>query len=298
MFYTYNYFRQYNENKEIEDHKEFYKKFSNDREFGSGNFSHYDHLIKKRFLNLYGHTINIFLKKMPKEVLDIGCGAGINLPLSKYFDMTNYTGIDYAEKALEHSRTIYPNVAFEVKDAFNLDYNKKFDLAIISSVLILYKEEEDRIRLLENAKDSIKNDGVIVSIVWKDSWLLKYSIIFSRFIAKIKKIPLPEDFMGIHFSETEAKSMFEKSGLEIKEKIHTANLYGALESVRYLNMKKYKRNFGKAEKEFGESKPQNILEDLENESGSKILMKIYYFMATYFPSSLNMYSIYLLEKKN
>ena len=193
MFYTYNYFRQHNEDKEIVNHKEFYKKFSNEREFGGG-FSHFDHLIKNRFMDIYGHMINIFLRKMPKDVLDIGCGAGINLPLSKYFDFVNYVGIDYAEKTLEHSRSIYPNIHFEVQDAFNLNPKKKFDLSIISSVLILYKEENERLKLLENAKNILKDDGLVVAIVWKDSWLLKYSIKLSRIIAKIRKIKLPEDY--------------------------------------------------------------------------------------------------------
>ncbi len=298
MFYTYNYFRQYNENKEIKDHKEFYKRFSNEKEFGSDNFSHFDHLIKHRFMNIYGHMINIFLRKMPNKVLDIGCGAGTNLPLSKYFDNIKYTGIDYAEKTLEHSRSLYPNVDFHVKDAFNLDFNKEFDLAIISSVLILYKEEKDRLELLQNAKNSIKDDGTLVVILWKDSWLLKYSILLSKVIAKIRNIPLPEDFMGIHFTENEAVSMFEKVDLNVVEKIHTSSQYGALESIKFLNMKKYKRNFGSNEQELGKSKPQNILADLEKESGSKVLMKIYYFMSKYFSSSLDMFSIYVLEKKN
>ena len=36
MFIEYNYFRQHNNGEEINDHKEFYKKFSNEREFGGG----------------------------------------------------------------------------------------------------------------------------------------------------------------------------------------------------------------------------------------------------------------------
>lgn len=296
MFYTYNYFRQHNEDKEIVNHKEFYKKFSNEREFGGG-FSHFDHLIKNRFMDIYGHMINIFLRKMPKDVLDIGCGAGINLPLSKYFDFVNYIGIDYAEKTLEHSRSIYPNIHFEVQDAFNLNLKKKFDLSIISSVLILYKEEKDRLKLLENAKNILKDDGLVVAIVWKDSWLLKYSIKLSRIIAKIRKIKLPEDFMGIHFTQKEATIMFEKANFKIEETIHTSHFYGALESVRYLNMKKYKRNFGIGEKEIGNEKKQNILKDLKKESDSNFLMTFYYFIAKYFPSSLSMFSIYVLSKK-
>lgn len=297
MFYTYNYFRQHNEEKEINNYKEFYKKFSNEREFGSTNYQHYDHLIKNRFMNIYGHMINIFLRKMPKQVLDIGCGAGVNLPLSKWFDFTDYNGVDYAEKALEHSKKIYPNVHFETQDAFNLKLEKKFDLAIISSVLILYKNEKDRINLLENAKKSLKKDGLLIAIVWKDSWLLNLSIQVSKLIARMKNIKLPKDFMGIHFTENEATNMFKKANLIVEEKIHTAHLYGALESVRYLNMKKYKRDFGAAEKELGKEKNQNILQDLQQESESGLLMSFYYFMAKNFPSSLAMFSIYILRKK-
>lgn len=297
MFYTYNYFRQHNDNEEIEDYKEFYKKFSNEREFGNDNYQHYDHLIKKRFIEIYGHMINIFLRKMPNKVLDIGCGAGVNLPLSKWFDFVDYNGIDYAQKALEHSKTIYPNVSFDVKDAFNLDYEKEFDLAIISSVLILYKKEKDRLALLQNAKKVLKKDGTLVAIVWNDSFLLNLSIKFSRIIAKRKNIALPEDFMGIHFTQKEAIYMFSKAGFKVIEKIHTAHYYGALESVKYLNMKKYKRDFEKGEKHFGETKTSNILEDLKKESGSNVLMSIYYYIAKYFPSQLSMFSIYVLEKK-
>ena len=296
MFYSYNYFRQHNDNEEIKDHKEFYKKFSNEREFG-GEFSHYDHLIKNRFMDIYGHMINIFLRKMPKKVLDIGCGAGVNLPLSKWFDFIDYHGIDYAEKTLEHSKNIYPNINFKVQDAFNLDLEEKFDLAIISSVLILYKEEKDRLKLLENAKNILNDDGLLIAIIWKDSWLLNISIQISKLIAKKNKIKLPEDFMGIHFTEKEAVNMFSKANLIVKEKIHTAHLYGALESVRYLNMKKYKRNFGIGEKELGSEKKQNILQDLKDESSSNFLISFFYFMAKKFPSSLSMFSIYVLSKK-
>jgi len=295
MFYTNNYFRQHNDNHEIDDYKEFYKKFSNTREFG-GKFTHHDHLVKNRFLNVYGHMINIFLRKKPSNVIDIGCGSGINLPLSRFFPQTNFVGIDYAEKALEHSREVYPHVDFHIKDAFNLDYDRKFDVAIISGVLILYKEELDRVKLLENAKESIKDDGVVVAIVWKDSWLLKYSIYLSRLIAKIRRIELPNDFMGVHFTEQDASRMVKKAGMVVDETIHLSAEYGALEAVRYLNMKKYNRDFASGERQLSE-KPLNILQDLQGESGSRYLMRLFYWVSTIVPSSLNMYSIYLLKKK-
>jgi len=41
----------------------------------------------------------------------------------------------------------------------------------------------------------------------------------------------------------------------------------------------------------------NILQDLQGESGSRYLMRLFYWVSTIVPSSLNMYSIYLLKKK-
>lgn len=162
MFYTYNYFKQYNEGKKIDNCKEFYK-------------------------------------KMPKKVLDISCGMGINLSLSELFDFVDYNEIDYVGKTLEHSRKVYPHVHFEVQNAFNLDLEEKFDLAIISAVLILYKNKSDRIELLKNAKNSLNDNGLLIAIIRKDSWLLNLLIQISKLIVKAKKIKLPEDFMRIHF---------------------------------------------------------------------------------------------------
>lgn len=298
MFKTYNYFRQLNNDQEITDYKEFYKYFSNNREFGSGNFQHMDHLIKNRFMDIFGHLSNIVLRKMPATILDIGCGAGINLPLSKTYDFAKYYGIDYADKTLTHARQLYPNVDFSVMDAFNLTFeDKKFDMVIMSSVLILYENINDRLTLLKNAHRVLKDDGILVAIIWNDSAILRWSIKASRIIAKIRNIPLPKDFMGLHFKQSEALEMFEKADFHVEEVIHTSSLYGALESTRYLNMGKYKRKFGKAEQELGFEKEQNILKDLQVSSNSKGAMKFFYYLSKYFPGSLAMFSIYILKKK-
>ena len=56
MFFTYNYFKQHNNNVPITDYKSFYKEFSNKREFG-GEFTNFDHLIKNRFMDIFGHVL-------------------------------------------------------------------------------------------------------------------------------------------------------------------------------------------------------------------------------------------------
>jgi len=103
MFISFNYFRQHNEGKEIKNHKEFYKKFSNSREFG-GNFTNYAHLKKNRFVNTLGNMSNIILRQEPRTILDISCGDGVNLPLSRLFPNVEFFGIDYAEKTVEAAK--------------------------------------------------------------------------------------------------------------------------------------------------------------------------------------------------
>ena len=298
MFEAYSYLRQYNDNVEIASYKEFYKKFSNEREFGGGQFSHYDHLVKNRFMNIYGHISNAVLRRQPKNILDIGCGAGVNLPLANQYRDIEYCGIDYADKALEHSRSIYKNVDFKVMDAFELKFDDNhFHMIIISSVLILYKNLSDRVSILKNAARVLSDDcGVLVVVTWNEAPLLKWCIKLSRLIAVIRNIPLPKDFMAVYLNDPECRFMFNKAGFEVKEKIVTGSYYGALEATQYLTMAKYRRNFGASEKQFGKVKPQNILDDLRGASGSSLLISLLYFLAKYIPRVLGMYSIYILEK--
>ncbi|MDF2531605.1 MAG: SAM-dependent methyltransferase, type 11 [Clostridia bacterium] len=298
MFKTYNYFRQYNDNQYIDNYKEFYRKFSNEREFG-GEFSKWDHLIRGRFFNTIHHMYNIILRKRPSHILDIGCGNGINLPLASIFPFLKYHAIDYAEKTIDVAKKEYPNIDFRVGDAFNLPYHdSEFDMAISSSVIILYEHEEDRINLLNEAKRVIKDDGILVLILWNETFLIKYSLMLSRIIGKLKKENLPRDFMGCHFSHGDVKNMANKAGFNVIEYIDTSSLWGAGECVQYLNMKKYNRNFGKAESEQDISITQNIKNDLLNRCGNpRLLATVYYYISQLCPSLLSWFTIYILCKR-
>jgi ubiquinone/menaquinone biosynthesis C-methylase UbiE len=76
---------------------------------------------------------NAILRRQPKKILDIGCGAGVNLPLANQYRDIKYYGVDYAEKALEHSRSIYKEVDFRVMDAFDLKFEDNYFHMIIIS---------------------------------------------------------------------------------------------------------------------------------------------------------------------
>jgi ubiquinone/menaquinone biosynthesis C-methylase UbiE len=295
MFYSYNYFRQYNNNNVIRNHKEFYKKFSNTREFG-GNYTNMDHLLKNRFQNTLGHMYHVILRKRPNRILDIGCGDGINLPLANLFPWIHYEGIDYAEKTVEAAKRDYPNIDFSVGDAFELPYEDgSFDMAIMSSVLILYKAEEERVKLLKEAYRILKPGGILVANVWNDTFIIRNTIRLSRIIGRIKGDKLPKDFMGCHFNYTDVKHMVSRTSFKIKERIQTAQLHGLLECLQYITRRKYHRDFGNEsikEKEL----PQCIKEDIYSQGGQSKTTDIYWGLYKIFENQFAWMNFYILEK--
>ncbi|MNK65812.1 hypothetical protein D3C87_851160 [compost metagenome] len=297
MFATYSYLRQHNGNQPILDYKEYYKIFSNSREFG-GEFTNVDHLVKNRFMDAFGYVYNAVLRKNPRNVLDIGCGNGVNLPISRILPEIDFHGLDYAEKALISAKAAYPNVTFHVEDAFNMSFPPEtFDLAILSGVLILYREEKDRLNLLAEIHRILAENGVLVLIVWNESPLLKASIQLSRVLGRCFNQQLPEDFMGLHFKPREILHMARKSGFQVEEQIHTAHYYGILESVRYLNFNRYNRIFGKAESEAGREHSQNILRDLQQQAGKwSSLTWVLYALSRINHRWFSMFSVYHLRK--
>ncbi len=299
MFLAYNDYKRLNNGSEISDFRHFYKTISNKIEF-AGAFSNYDYLVKFRFMNLLQYVYNAVLRKHPSKILDIGCGNGTNLPIARIFPSIEYHGLDYAEKTIESARKEYPDIVFHLEDAFNTSFeNNTFDMIILSNVLILFKDETDQIALLREAHRILKDDGVFLLIVWKESFFLKRSIQFSRVISKLLKQKQLEDFMGVYFSKKDIKSLAHKTHLRIVESFHPSSLYGVLESVRYLNLSKYNRVYGKSESEASIVHNQDVLEDLKRQAGSlKSLTTIYYYLSLIFPDMFSHFSIYIMEKMN
>jgi len=298
MFVAYNDYKKLSDGNEIKDYKKFYKKISNTIEFG-GSFTNYDYLVKYRFMNIFQHVYNVILRRHPSNLLDVGCGNGVNLPLANIFPFIDYHGLDYAEKAIESAQKEYSNIQFHVEDAFNTSFNDKtFDAVILSSVLILYKEESDRIKLLNEIRRILTDDGIFILIVWKESFFLKKSIQLSRIIGKLLKQNLPKDFMAVYFSTADIKKLADNTSFRITESIHPSPHYGVLESVRYLNLSKYNRKYGKSESESAKVHSQNILKDLQDQAGGlRFLTKIFYYLAKLSPNMFSHYSVYVMEKR-
>lgn len=268
MLSLYNYFRQYPSEgrlagEPIKDYKGFYRSFSNSREFGGDGYGHLDHLRKARFFEYYGELIDVLLSHLPSSLLDIGCGAGVNIPVGMFVSsFCEYTGLDYAENSLSHAKSVYPGLSFICSDAFDLEpLGQKYDCALLSSLLILYEKYEDRVRLLNQAKRTLSENGFIVAIIWHDSPIFTLSVRLSRFVGKALGVALPADFMGICMTRPEALRMFYGSGLvPFRSKI-VGRRFGVLQSASYLCLRKYRRIFGAAERE---RKPNYYLSKIED----------------------------------
>lgn len=297
MFKSFNYYRQYNENQPITDHKTFYKKFSSDREWG-GDFSHLDHLVKNRFSESIHVIFASILRRLPNAILDVGCGNGVNLPLSKIFGI-EYHGLDYAEKTIEAARKTFPNVEFHVGDAFDINIDgKRFDYIILSLVIVLYEDEDDQVRLIRSCLRSLSDDGVLAIVVLNDAAIVRWSVKLATLLGKFKKENLPQDFMAVHFDRKSLAKIVEKGGGNVAEYIRTGANYGILESVRYLNMSKFRRTFGKAESEVG-IHPQAIYDDLRSQSkGPEWLVRVLYQIGRFAPTLFSFYAVCLVEKAN
>lgn len=298
MFIGYNDYRKLTTSVDSKDYKSFYKEISNKIEFG-GAFTNYDYLVKYRFMNIFQPVFNAILRRHPSNILDIGCGNGVHLPISRMFPLIEYHGLDYAEKAIENARKEFPHVVFHVEDAFNTSFDdKSFDMIILSSVLILYKEEDERLKLLREVERILKNDGVFILIVWKENVFLKKAIQLSRLLGRLLKYEPLNDFMAVYFSERDIKRMANKISFKIREAIHPSALYGVLESVRYLNLSKYNRVYGKSESEALVVHSQNILEDLKQQAGRlKWLTVSCYYLSRAAPCLFSHHSIYIMEKQ-
>lgn len=297
MFKSYNYFRSYNGDRKIEDHKKFYKYFSNNVEFG-GNHTSRDYLINNRFLETLNTVVSTILRAQPKNILDLGCGAGVYLPLSNYFPDIPYHGVDYAENSIAAAKLAYPNAKFSNGDLFDFKSPKKADLIILSLVLILYEKKADRDKILTTLRNNLSTDGCGIVIVWKDNIFIQICQILSRVIAYARGIPLPQDFMCLHFSEKEMRSDFNRNQLVVVDVKHTSPRYGALECAQYLSLQKYKRNFAEEVELHKKKISLAEFEDFCEDSGSSSLwVRALYKASFLFPSWFAMHSAYIVRKR-
>jgi ubiquinone/menaquinone biosynthesis C-methylase UbiE len=92
------------------------------------------------------------------SVLEVGCGTGDLLANLK---TKNKTGIDFSPKMIEIAKKKYPNIHFQIMDAENINFERKFDYIIISNT-IGYLEDVQKV-FAELKKVSHSHTKIIVT---------------------------------------------------------------------------------------------------------------------------------------
>ncbi len=107
------------------------------------------------------------LQKGTMTVCDWGCaeGDGTNM-LARQFPKTNFTGIDFADTAIEKANGKYKekNLSFEAVDLLTQAYDKKFDIIFSSNV---FEHFEDPWSTFDKVS-SFANDVFIMMVPYKE----------------------------------------------------------------------------------------------------------------------------------
>jgi SAM-dependent methyltransferase len=113
--------------------------------------------------------------KPPKfTVLEVGCGAGANIPFFRNFDFLKYFGIDGSPTIIEKLRERYPDLRDQliVSDfTKSIPFEENFDLIIDRASLTCNTTEAIQ-RALSLIYDKLKLDGKMISV---DMYSTEYS---------------------------------------------------------------------------------------------------------------------------
>jgi len=106
-----------------------------------------------------------FLSFLPKKgkILDLGCGTG---GVTDYYFKKGFKvlGIDLSQGMIQVAKKKYPKINFINEDMRKLRLNEKFD-GISFSYSFFYLETKDTKEVIENAKNMLNENGVMMFIL-------------------------------------------------------------------------------------------------------------------------------------
>ena len=104
-------------------------------------------------------VLNLLDPKPGEHILDLGCGTGhlTNLIADAGADVL---GIDSSVEMINQARQKYPGVKFDLADATNFNFEKKFDAVFSNAVLHWIPEKDKVVKCVYNC---LKNGGRFVA---------------------------------------------------------------------------------------------------------------------------------------
>lgn len=109
--------------------------------------------------------------KPSSEILELGCGTGINIGRIKGLKFKNYTGIDFTQEMLDIARKRYgkiKNLYFKQGDITKKIDNKKYDV-IISTWVISHLTEPSKV--INECYSKLNKGGILVFVFFtKPDW--------------------------------------------------------------------------------------------------------------------------------
>lgn len=123
-----------------------------------------------------------------KEILDLGCGPGLYAEKLCIIGK-KVTGIDFSEGSIEYAKNIASQkkipIEYICKDIFSLDYNGQYDV-----VLQIYGEvntfsDEERNKLFDVVKKSLKDGGLFIFDVSTPLWRMKNRVNKNWYVSEV-----------------------------------------------------------------------------------------------------------------
>ncbi len=164
---------------------------------------------------------NLFPSRMPRRVLEIGCGDGGLFP---YLDVPaeNYKGIDFSPQFIERFKSTYPEVQLECTEGSSyLDRDTQYDVILMDAIV----QHFDRAMLeqhLQNARHMVGKNGRLIwgSIPQRKhrrkydagKWSPSGRTSLSRFIKSWVGRILGMDAMGYWYEPSEIAALARKYG--------------------------------------------------------------------------------------
>ena len=115
---------------------------------------------------LFGYT-NIRKRRSSFKILEVGCGAGANIPLFASVE-SDYSGMDGSEHTIAQLRLKFPNLAnqlFVGDFTQSLPSHKKFDL-IVDRAAITHNSTADIRATLDHVSAALEPDGIFIGCDW------------------------------------------------------------------------------------------------------------------------------------